>query len=178
MSAGPPLVRVVEDTYNRWSRPEGNTLKGNARPAEMRWRAVHLLGSLNSPEATHFLYELARRPLPDPKGGEIGYADEYRVCLRSIGGLEKLKAIEELKDLYELGGVLKNPTAMSLYELGVNVGGVKSVDARKALAEDVADYKDYKEGKGRPPQLKKPGREKTQPTRRPDTPSLTKRQGD
>jgi hypothetical protein len=53
----------------------------------------------NCTSALHFLYELPRRPLPDPKAGEIAYADEYRVCLRSIGGLEKLKAIEELKGL-------------------------------------------------------------------------------
>jgi len=179
VAAGPPVVRVVQDTYNRWSRPESYNPKTGLRPGEMRWRALYLLGSLNSADATPFLYEIARKPLPDPRQGEIAFADEYRLCLRAIGGLEKLKATAELKDLHELGGVLRNPTAVSLYELGINVGGVSRVDVKKALAEDTADYTDFKPGKGRPPQLKKPGREKTQPTRRPDTPFITKqRQGD
>ncbi len=176
--AGPQLVRVVEDTYQRWGKPDA-TMKGNARPAEMRWRAVHLLGSLNSPEAIPFLYDLAKQPLPDPRAGEFQYADAYRISLRSIDGLEKLKAADELKDLHERGGLLSNPTALSLYALGINVGGVSYVDARKALSEDVPDSKDYHAGKGRPPQPQKPGGERIKPVRRPDTPLIAKqRQGD
>ena len=172
-AGGAPLVRIVENTYQSWVKPDA-TMKGNARPAEMRWRAIHLLGSLNSPEAIPFLYELAKQPLPDPRCGETEYGDAYRITLRSIDGLQKLKATEELKDLNEIGGVLSNPTAVALYELGVNVGGVKAIDARKALADDVPDAKDYNQNKTRPAQLKKPGDEKIQPIRRPDSPLIRK----
>lgn len=173
-AAGPPLVRVVQDTYNDWSRSENYNPKEGVRPAEMRWRAVHLLGTLNIPDAGPFLFEIAKTTLPDPRRNELKYADEYRILLRAIAGLENLKAIDELKELHELGGVLSNPTATSLFVLGVKVGRVSRVDAKKALAEDTADYKDHKEGKGRQPQKAKPGREKTSPKRRPDTPVMTK----
>lgn len=176
IAEGPPIVRVVQDTYNHWSRPENYNPKAGVPPAEMRWRAVHLLGRLAFADARRFLYEIARKPLPDPRKGEIKFADEYRVVLRAIGGLEALKATDELKALHELGGVLSNPTAVSLFELGVKVGDVSRVDVRKALAEDTADYKDFNPGKGRAPQLKKPGKYKTQPKRRPDTPLVTIRQ--
>ncbi|MGH9931548.1 MAG: hypothetical protein ACREA9_20265 [Pyrinomonadaceae bacterium] len=176
IKAGPPVVRIVQDTYNHWSRPENYNPKASARPGEMRWRALHLLGSLNSAEAGPFLYEVAKKQLPDPRKSEAMFADEYRIRLRAIVGLENLKAIDELKDLHELGGALRNPTATSLFVLGVNVGGVSRVDARKALAEDTADYKDFNKGKGRPPQPKKPGRERIKPTRRPDTPLIRKQQ--
>ncbi|MFY9622230.1 MAG: hypothetical protein WAM70_13465 [Pyrinomonadaceae bacterium] len=169
-AAGPELVGIVQDTYRSWTQSAGN-LTGNARPAEMRWRAVHLLGSLNSKEAAPFLYELAKKPLPNPKSGEIPFIDEYKLRLRAIGGLEKLKATAELKDLHERGGVLRNPTAASLYEIGVNVGGVSKVAVKKALAgEDDNDHKDIRPNKHRPPQMKKPGLEKTHPIRRPGTP--------
>ncbi len=147
LAGGPAVIRAIEDTYNRWSRPESLNPKGNARPADMRWRALHLLGNSNSKEAIPFLYDVAKRPMPEPKASESEYADEYRMALRAIDGLSKLKAIDELKDLHEIGGVLSNPTAVALYENGVNVGGVKFIDANKALA---------------------------QPTRRPDTPALTR----
>lgn len=172
--ADPMVVRVVHDTYNRWSRTDGINPKVNARPGEMRWRAVHLLGSLASAEAVQILYDIARRPLPYPRANEQSFADEYRIRLRAIVGLEKLKAVDELKELHELGGLLSNPTAASLFVLGVNVGGVSRVDARKALAEDTADYKDFNLEKGRPSQLKKPGRERSTPKRRPDTPIMTR----
>jgi hypothetical protein len=174
-AAGPAAVRVTQDTYHRWGTTDSNNLKLGVRPAEMRWRAIHLLGSLGSPEAVPFLYELGRKTLPDPRKGEIKYADEYRITLRAIVGLEQLKAVEELKALHELGGVLANPTAASLFVLGHNVGGVKRVDVKKALAEDTPDYRDHKQSKGRPPQLQKPGKEGIKPTRRPDTP-FTSRQ--
>jgi hypothetical protein len=170
-AAGQPLVHIVQESYRNWSVSPG-MMEGNARPAEMRWRAIHLLGSLDSKEAIPFLYELAKKPLPDPKAGEILLDDEYRLRLRAIGGLEKLKATTELKTLYDLGGVLRNPTAASLYELGINVGGVSKVDVNSALADEGRDdeQKDLRSNKGRPAQLKKPGREKTFPTRRPGTP--------
>jgi hypothetical protein len=169
-ASGQPVVRIVQETYRNWSESPGKQ-KGDARPAEMRWRAVHLLGSLNSKEATPFLYELANKPLPNPKHGEVLVADEYRLRLRAIGGLEKLKATTELKALHERGGVLRNATAASLYEVGINVGGVSKVEVEKALADEGTDeHKDISPNKGRPAQLKKPGREKIYPTRRPGTP--------
>jgi hypothetical protein len=133
------------------------------------------MGTLSIPDAIPTLFEIARRPLPDPRAGENEYADEYRIRLRSIVGLEKLKAVDELKQLHELGGVLRNPTAASLFVLGVNVGRVSRVDVKKALAEDTADYKDHNPGKGRPAQAIKPGRERTSPKRRPDTPMVLSR---
>lgn len=174
MSGGDSVVRVTQDTYNQWTRPENYNPRATARPAEMRWRATYLLGSLGVPDAIPFLYEIAKKPLPEPTKGEIPYGDEYRICLRAIVGLEQLKAIDELKNLYEMGGVLRNPAAASLFVLGTNVGGVKRVDVKRALADDVADYKDFKPGKGRPPQIQKPGRERINPTRRPDTPLTIK----
>ena len=170
---GPALVSVVQDTYNQWSRPENYNPKAGVRPGEMRWRALYLLGELRQADARPFLYETARTPIPDCKKDEMKYADEYRVRLRAIAGLENLKAIEELKELHEMGGVLKNPTAASLFVLGVKVNNdVSLVEARKALADDVADYKDHNKGTGRPSQDKKPGKDKITVVRRPDTPSI------
>ncbi len=174
---GPPIVSALEDTYNQWSRPENDNPKANVRPGELRWRAIHLLGELNLKDARPFLFETAKTPIPDCcKKNEVMYADEYRIRLRAIVGLENLKAVEELKDLHEIGGVLKNPTAASLFVLGVKVNNdVSRVDARKALADDVADYKDHNRGLGRPAQDKKPGKERISPVRRQDTP-LVRRQ--
>jgi hypothetical protein len=172
VASGPLAVRVVRDTYNHWAREEKRDPKTGARPGEMRWRAVHLLGSLGMADAVPSLYEMARAPLPDPRRSEQLYADEYRVRLRAIAGLENLKGVDELKELHALGGVLRSPTAASLYVLGVNVGGVSRVEAKTALAEDTADATDFKAGKGRPPQPEKPGSPKFKVKRRPDTPSV------
>jgi hypothetical protein len=168
---GPQLISVLEDTYNQWSRAENSNLKANIRPGELRWRIIHLLGELNLQDARPFLFQTARTPIPDCKKNEVMYADEYRIRLRAIVGLENLKAVDELKELHEIGGVLKNPTAASLFVLGVKVNNdVGRVDARKALGEDVADYRDHNKGAGRPAQEKKPGKERITTVRRPDTP--------
>ena len=108
MALGPPAVRATRDAYNQWSRAQESDARGTemagetgARAGEMRWRAVHLLGSLGSREAVPSLYDIARTPLPDPRcKSETFYADEYRVRLRAIAGLENLKAVDELKDLH------------------------------------------------------------------------------
>ena len=154
---GPPVVRVVHDAYNDWSRTKEADEAAPARPGEMRWRAAYLLGVLGLPDAKRLLYDIARREGPDPRRNEIDYADEHRVKLRAVAGLEQLKAVEELKALHERAGTLSNATAAALFELGVNVGRVSRVDARTALAKDVADPKDYKPNKGRPPQPSRPG---------------------
>lgn len=170
---GPQLVSVLEDTYNQWSRAENANLKANVRAGELRWRVIHLLGELNSQEARPFLFQTAKTPIPDCKKNEVMYADEYRIRLRAIAGLENLKAVEELRELHEIGGVLKNPTAASLFVLGVKVNNdVSRVEARKALADDVPDSRDYNKGAGRPAQEKKPGKEKISPVRRQDTPII------
>jgi hypothetical protein len=170
-AAGPQLVSVLEDTYNQWTRAENANPKANVRPGEMRWRVIHLLGELNLQDARPFLFQTAKTPIPDCKKNEVMYADEYRIRLRAIVGLENLKAVDELKEIHEIGGVLKNPTAASLFVLGVKVNNdVSRVDARKALADDVADYRDHNKGAGRPAQEKKPGKERISPVRRQDTP--------
>jgi len=173
-AAGPPVVRVVRDTYNQWSRAEGPDPKFGVDPGDMRWRAVHLLGSLGIPDAIRSLFAIAKTPLPDPRRSEEAYADEYRIRLRAIAGLEKLKAVPELKELHEIGGVLRNPAATSLFVLGTNVGGVSRVNVKTALAEDTADSKDYNPGKGRVAQPDKPGSPKSSVKRRPDTPTVKK----
>lgn len=168
---GPPVVRVVHDAYNHWSRTRTPDEAAPAAPGEMRWRAAHLLGVLGFPDAKRLLYDIARREDPDPRKSEVDFADDHRVKLRAIAGLEQLKAVEELKALHERGSTLSNATAAALFELGVNVGRVSRVDARTALARDVADPKDQKPSQGRPAQPLKPGAPgfKVQP--RPDTPA-------
>jgi len=167
---GPRTVRIAFDVYNHWSSVREPDPKLGARPGEMRWRAVEFLGNLGSPEAVPALYEIARATLPDPRADEHRFADEYRIRLRAIAGLEKLKAAAELRELHSRGGVLKNATATSLFVLGVNVGGVRMVEAVAALKEDKADSKDYHPSKARAPQPLKPGSQKFKVTPRPDTP--------
>jgi hypothetical protein len=157
VAIGPPAVRVVLDAYNHWSRVKVQDDAAPARPGEMRWRATYLLGVLGHPDAKRLLYDIARSEGPDPRKNEVDYADEHRVKLRAVAGLEQLKAVEELKALHERGGTLSNSTAAALFELGVNVGRVSRVDAKTALAKHVADATDRKPGKGRPPQAARPG---------------------
>jgi len=172
VAVGPRVVRIVREAYNHWSRQETADPTTGTRPGEMRWRAIHLLGSLGQTEAVPALFDVARTPLPDPRRSEQMFADEYRIRLRAVAGLERLKAVDELKELYEIGGVLRNPTAASLYALGTNVGQVRRVDVKTALAEDTADSKDYNRGKGRVAQPDKPGSAKASIKRRPDTPAI------
>src|SRR5688500_4880340 len=173
------MVSVVQDTYTRRTGPAGADLEIGPSPAEMRWRAVHLLGSLRQADAIPVLFEIAKRPLPRPQTNEKAFADEFRVQLRCVAGLENLRAVDELKQLFESGGLLRNPAAASLYVLGVNVGNIRRVPARRALAEDVADSKDHNPGKRLPPDWGRPGRGRTNPNRRPDTPSVVnQRRGD
>jgi hypothetical protein len=173
---GPRVVRVAYDTYNQWTRAERPDPKTAARPGEMRWRVTYLLGVLGQRDAVPLLFAIGKRMLPDPRCSEQAYADEYRVRLRAIVGLENLKAVDELKQLYELGGVFQNPTAASLYVLGVNVGNVSRVDVKRALAEDVADPKDYNPNRGRAAQPGKPGAQRADTKRREDTPAVKKEQ--
>jgi hypothetical protein len=176
-AAGPAGVRAAREAYDHWSREDAPEPTTGVRPGEMRWRAVHLLGSLGQREAIPTLHYIARTPLPEPLAvSEQRYADEYRIRLRAIAGLENLKAVDELKDVYEMGGVLRNPAAASLFELGVNLGRVRKVDAKTALEKDTADPKDYHPNKGRVPQAEKPGSPKADVKRRTDTPSVERRQ--
>jgi hypothetical protein len=171
IATGTPVVPVVGDTYNTWLRSEAPDPQGSAQPSEMRWRAVHLLGSLTMRDAIPLLYDIAKIPLPDPRLDEDAFGDEVRIHLRAIAGLERLGAVDELKDLYSLGGVLRNSTAASLFVLGVNVGNVSRLDARTALAKETVDSTDYHTGTGRPPQLDKPGSRTFRVIPRFDTPA-------
>jgi hypothetical protein len=168
---GTPVVQIVGDTYYHWARIEVTDPQGDARPAEMRWRAAHLLGSLEMRDAVAWLYDIAKTPLPDPERGEESFGDEVRIRLRAVAGLEKLGAVDQLADLYAAGGVLRNSTAASLFVLGVNVGNVRRVDARTALAEEAVDPTDYNPNTGRPPQRYLPGSPNFRVTPRADTPT-------
>ncbi len=48
-AAGPAAVRAAREAYDHWSREEAPEPTTGARPGEMRWRAVYLLGSLPLP---------------------------------------------------------------------------------------------------------------------------------
>jgi hypothetical protein len=179
VALGPAVVRVVHDAYNHWTLTKQPDEASPARPGEMRWRATHLLGVLGFDDAKRLLYDVARREDPDPRKDEVAYADDYRVRLRAVAGLEQLKAVEELRALHAGGGTLANATAAALFELGVNVGRVRRIDARTALASDIADPADRKPNKGRPPQPARPGEPiapdyRVQP--RPDSPKASPRQ--
>lgn len=172
IAAGPAVLRAVHDAYNAWTRDRGKNPNAPARPGEMRWRATYLIGALGFADGRRLLYDIARREDPDPRHDPIAYADDQRVKLRAVAGLEQLKGIEELKDLHQRGGTLANATTAALYELGVDVGGVRRVDARTALAAEKADITDFHPSKGRPAQPTKPGAAGYQPKPRPDTPVL------
>ncbi|AUX48196.1 hypothetical protein SOCE26_097270 [Sorangium cellulosum] len=168
---GPEVVRVVVEVYDAWSLSAPPDRTESARPGEMRWRAAHLLGSLRQREGIGPLEEIATTPLPEPVEDEHVFADEYRVRLRAIAGLEKLGAAAELRAIYAHGGLLRTPAAASLYALGIDVGGIRFVDARTALAEDVADATDHNPNAGRPAQPEKPGSRAFRVTPRTDTPA-------
>ena len=110
IASGAPVLRTVEDTYAKWSRVEVTEPDGSARPGEMRWRVVYLLGSLGMRDAVRPLYEIAKAELPDPRLDEQTFADELRIQLRAVAGLESLGAIDELRGLYRAGGLLRNAT--------------------------------------------------------------------
>jgi hypothetical protein len=174
VAAGPQVVRAAADTYDAWSRVEIREPEGDAGPVEMRWRAVYLLGTLGMRDAVTSLAAIAEAPLPRPELDEDAFGDEVRIRLRAIAGLENLGAVDELRDLYSRGGVLRNSTAASLFVLGVNVGRVYRTDARTALAEEKVDPTDYNPNQGRPAQPEKPGSPTFRVTPRPDTPATPK----
>jgi hypothetical protein len=173
-AAGPQAVRAAAGAYEAWSRVERPEPDGAARPAEMRWRAIYLLGALGMRDAVAQLSTIAETPLPRPEGDEEAFGDEVRIHLRAIAGLENLGAVDELRRLYDRGGVLRNAMAASLFELGVNVGGVTRIDARTALAEEKVDSKIYNPNQGRAPQPEKPGSPRFEMTPRFDTPPVPK----
>jgi len=174
VASGSRAVRAATDAYDAWSRAERPEPTGGASPAEMRWRAVYLLGSLGLRDGAAELTAIANTPLPSPEIGEDAFTDEVRIRMRSIAGLENLGAVDALRDLYVRGGVLRNAAAASLFELGVNVGGVTRIDARTALAEERMDPRIYNPNEGRPAQLDLPGSPRFRVTPRPDTPSTPK----
>jgi hypothetical protein len=179
VSLGQPAVRATADAYDDWRRAEytPSPLPTPTRPGEMRWRATMLLGVLGVDDARRPLYDIARHEDLDPRHGEQAYADDHRVKLRAIAGLVQLKAVEELKQLHERGGTLSNATAAALFELGINVGNVRLVDAKTALAEAKVDSRDHKPGKGRPAQIETPGSPRFKVKPRADTPALRGREG-
>ncbi|MGK3967590.1 hypothetical protein WMF38_25885 [Sorangium sp. So ce118] len=174
VAIGPSVVPVVVDVYKEWSVSVPPDRTESARPGEMRWRAAHLLGLLGFREAIDPLNAIATIPLPDPSKDEHLFADEYRVRLRAIDGLERLHAAAELRAIHAAGGLLRNPAAASLYALGIDVGGIRLIDARRALAEDVADIKDHNPNAGREAQPEKPGSREFRVTPRTDTPAIAR----
>jgi hypothetical protein len=174
---GPLAVRAVQEAYDDWSRATKPTSDVDARPGEMRWRAVYLLGELGVADARRNLYEIARHGDVAARHGEQAYADDARIKVRAVAGLQQLKAIDELKALHELGGPLSNSTAAALFELGYNVGGVTFTEARVALAADTADSKDNRPGKGRDAQPEKPGSQRFKVKPRGDSPALNRNGG-
>lgn len=174
VAVGPAVLHVAVDVYKEWSVSAPPDSTESARPGEMRWRAAHLLGLLGFREGIDPLNEIAAAPLPDPREDEHLFADEYRVRLRAIVGLERLGAADELKAIHSAGGLLRTPAAASLYALGIDVGGIRLIDARRALAEDVADSKDYNPNSGRAAQPEKPGSREFKVTPRTDTPSTAR----
>ena len=165
IASGAPVLRTVEETYAVWSRVEATEPDGSARPGEMRWRVVYLLGSLGMRDAVRPLYEIAKAELPDPRLDEQAFADELRIQLRAVAGLESLGAIDELRDLYRAGGLLRNATAASLFVLGENVGDVRRIDARTALAEERIEPTNFNPDAGRPAHLEMPRTDDVTPPR-------------
>ncbi|WP_434046686.1 MULTISPECIES: hypothetical protein [Sorangium] len=170
-AVGPAVVSGAVAAYRAWSLSAPPDPEEPARPGEMRWRAAHLLGALGFREAIASLDAIARSPLPEPGADEELFADEVRVRLRAIAGLEKLGAAAELRAIYALGGLLGRPAAASLYALGIDVGGLRFVDGRTARAEDVADTTDLNPNAGRPVQPDTPGSREFRVTPRIDTPA-------
>ncbi len=167
---GAPVARVVEDLYNELTRKLRADPRQSAELNSMRWRVVNLMGYLGRPESVLTLYDIARWSLPDPRADENLYAREYRIRLRAVVGLEKLKAIDQLKQLYELGGPLRNAVTASLFELGAELPGTRRVDARAALEQDEADQADYNPNPERKAQPSKPGAKRYKVEPKPDTP--------
>lgn len=169
---GPTVVRAIFDVYNAHTRP-GAQVSHGVRAGEMRWRAVYLLGVLGIPDAVPILYDIARQPLPDPRAGEQVYADEYRIRLRAIAGLEQAKAVEPLQRLHEPRGPLTNATTAALFVAGVRMPGARLTPALRALGEDRADPADHHPNKERLERQRgraRPGSSKFKPVPREDTP--------
>lgn len=111
--------------------------------AQARWRAVHLMGELEQAAANKTLFNIANEAMPMPEQVfEDRYSSEFRIRARAIDGLEKLKSIEKLTQIYKAKTVLSGVAAASLYELGAPPKGVKAVDAKKVLGMgDPVDFK-------------------------------------
>ncbi|KYF50319.1 hypothetical protein BE08_42160 [Sorangium cellulosum] len=171
---GPEVVRAAVSAYRTWSLSAPPDPEEPARPGEMRWRATHLLGALGFREAIASLDAIAGSPLPEPgpDTDEQLFGDEFRVRLRAIAGLEKLGAAAELRAIYARGDLLRKPAAASLHALGIDIGDIRFVDMKTALAEDVADTTDLNPNAGRPPQPDTPGSREFRVTPRTDTPVL------
>ena len=99
-----------------------------------RWKIVNLMGLLDNRDAIKHLDAIAQTPLPNPElAGDVAYANEYRIRLRSLASLERLKAVEPLTRIYEKGGPLSRAAAVNLFEMGVKVDGVKRIDGEKVI---------------------------------------------
>ncbi|WP_437736405.1 hypothetical protein [Sorangium sp. So ce1335] len=168
---GPAVVPAAVTAYRTWSQSAPPDPEEPARPGEMRWRATHLLGALGFREAIASLGAIAGSSLPEPGADEQLFGDEVRIRLRAIAGLEKLGATAELRAIHARGDLLRTPAAASLHALGIDVG-VRFVDMRTALAEDVADTTDANPNAGRPPQPDTPGSREFRVTPRNDTPAI------
>lgn len=117
-----------------------------------RWKALLLLGELGDRRANPHLKACAERPLPE--AGTVPddvFGGEYKVRLRAIHALQLLGATEELKQLHSKTPLLRGPIAVSLFELGVKLDGVRRVDPSTLLA--ATDPTDYNP-KGKPEKAK------------------------
>jgi hypothetical protein len=99
-----------------------------------RWKIVYLMGVLDNQNAIDDLYSIVRDPIPDPElSGDVAYANEYRIRLRSLSSLERLKAVEPLQKIYAEGGPLSRAAAVNLFEMGIKVDGIKKIDGQKVI---------------------------------------------
>jgi hypothetical protein len=114
---------------------------------EARWRALYLLGELQSEEAVGFLADIALLPLPKPGAlAEQLYRIEYRLRARAIDGLEKAGATDSLARIYESGELVSGMAAAALFELGRAPDGIVALDPEQVIGP--GDPKDYNPARG------------------------------
>ena len=135
----PYLTKLYEQLSDKSIEKDEDS---GANTGYTRWKVVYLMGRLGNSKTTQQLSKIALSSLPDPEVvGEVSFAAEYRIRLRAIDGLERLKAREPLRRLYKQGGELSQAAAVSLFELGERVEGIKKIDGKRAFG--LGDPKNY-----------------------------------
>ena len=130
-------IKVLKNTPDSVSRllalHQARSTQPNDDPRRERLKAVHTLGYLGRAEAIPHLARIAEEALPDPAAGGEVFEAEYRVRLGAVAALERLRAGKELRRLYDKGGLLRNATAASLYEIGEKVPGSRLLDPKVVM---------------------------------------------